>query len=58
MIYQAKRSCYVTPIFFLWTKLHENLLLAEAVAQSFSVEKVLLEISQNSRENTCARVFF
>ena len=30
----------------------------EAVAQSCSVKKVLLEISQNSQENTCARVFF
>ena len=58
MMHQAKRSCYITPIFFLWTKLHENLLLAEAVAQRSSVKKVLLEISQNSQENTCARVFF
>ena len=30
----------------------------EAVARVCSVKKVLLEISQNSRENTCARVFF
>ena len=30
----------------------------EAVAQRCSVEKVFLEISQNSRENTCARVSF
>ena len=28
----------------------------EAVAQTCSVRKVFLEISQNSRENTCARV--
>ena len=30
----------------------------EAVAQKCSVKKVLLEISQNSEENTCARVSF
>ena len=28
----------------------------EAVAQMCSVKKVFLEISQNSQENTCARV--
>ena len=31
---------------------------AEAVTRRCSVEKVSLEISQNSRENTCARVSF
>ena len=31
---------------------------SEAVAQRCSVEKAFLEISQNSQENTCARVFF
>ena len=30
----------------------------KAVAQTCSVKKVFLEISQNSRENTCARVSF
>ena len=30
----------------------------EAVARLCSVKKAFLEISQNSRENTCARVFF
>ena len=30
----------------------------EAVGQRCSVKKVLLEISKNSQENTCARVFF
>ena len=30
----------------------------EAVAQTCSVKKVFLEISQNSQENTCARVSF
>ena len=31
---------------------------AEAVVRRCSVEKVFLEISQNSQENTCARVSF
>ena len=31
---------------------------SEAVVRRCSVKKVLLEISQNSQENTCARVFF
>ena len=35
-----------------------NLPVAKAVAQRCSVEKVLLEISQNAQENTCARVSF
>ena len=35
-----------------------SLLLEEVVVQRCSVKKVFLEISQNSQENTCARVFF
>ena len=31
---------------------------SEAVVQSCSVKKVFLEVSQNSQENTCARVSF
>ena len=31
---------------------------AEAVVQRCSAKKVFLEISQNSQENTCARVSF
>ena len=31
---------------------------AEAVAQRCSLKKVFLEISQNSQENTCAKVSF
>ena len=31
---------------------------SEAVAQKYSVKKMFLEISQNSQENTCARVSF
>ena len=34
------------------------MLLIEAVVQTCSVKKVFLEISQNSQENTCARVSF
>ena len=43
----------------MWNVLLQNVLCIipiEAVAQTFSVKKVFLEISQNSRENTCARV--
>ena len=32
--------------------------IAEAVVQRCSVKKAFLEISQNSQENTCARVSF
>ena len=39
-------------------KLIRSFLIQEAVAQRGSVKKVLLEISQNSQENTCARVAF
>ena len=31
---------------------------SEAAVQRCSVKKVSLEISQNSQENTCARVYF
>ena len=37
---------------------HMSLFFLEAVAQRCSVKKVFLEISQNSQENTCARVSF
>ena len=32
--------------------------ILEALVQTCSVKKVFLEISQNSQENTCARVSF
>ena len=32
--------------------------ITEAVVRRCSVKKVLLEMSQNSQENTCARVSF
>ena len=32
--------------------------ITEAVTQRCSVKKIFLEISQNSHENTCARVSF
>ena len=38
--------------------LHVILINAEAVTQMSSVKKVFLEISQNSQENTCAKVSF
>ena len=38
--------------FSTWT------LITEAVAQRCSIKKVFLKISQNSQENTCARVSF
>ena len=36
----------------------EQNITSEAVVWRCSVEKVFLEISQNSQENTCARVSF
>ena len=39
-----------------WKKLENR--QTEAVAQRCSVKIVFLEISQNSQENTCARVSF
>ena len=41
-------------------KMHSepHLLSTEAVIQRRSVKKVFLEISQNSQENTCAKVAF
>ena len=35
-----------------------NLKSSEAVVRRCSVKKVFLEISQNSQENTCTRVFW
>ena len=32
--------------------------LTDAVAQTYSIKKLLLEISQNSQENTCTRLTF
>ena len=43
---------YINEIFF------ESTLLVEAVAYTCSVKRVFLEMSQNSKENTCARVSF
>ena len=45
---------------FTFHKTLKNLSLdaSEAVAQRCSIKKLLLEISQNSQENTCARVSF
>ena len=35
-----------------------SLIVTKAVVQRCSIKKVFLEISQNSQENTCARVSF
>ena len=45
---------------FKWLtwNVHFYWLLLKAIARRYSVAKVLLEISQNSQENTCARVSF
>ena len=37
---------------------HGRILTYRSTRQRCSVKKVFLEISQNSQENTCARVFF
>ena len=44
--------------FVLHYKIINKILLSEAAVQSCSVKKVFLESSQNSWENTCARVSF
>ena len=46
----SKSCCIAIKVF--------ELELKEAVAKSCSVKKVLLEVSQKSQENTCARVSF
>ena len=55
----ASGLCELNSLF--WVEIVKNiflLLTSEAVARRCSVKKVLLEISQNSQENTCARVSF
>ena len=44
--------------FFNRNSFTKSSVLSEAVVQRCSVKQVLLKISQNSRENTCARVSF
>ena len=58
-LYVAK-NCEITTFKtgkYLHSFLQEQL-YTEAVVQSCSVKKVSSEISQNSQENTCARVSF
>ena len=45
-------------LIYVVVKSREVLEKSEAVVQSCSVKKVFLEVSQNSQENTCARVSF
>ena len=52
------KSHFIKIGFKRWYHTHVHLDLSEAVVQRCSVKKVLLEISQNSQESTCARVFF
>ena len=40
---------------YIFSRLIKTFQSREAVVQRCSVKKVLLEISQNSQENTCAR---
>ena len=42
----------------IWFEELNALIVKKAVAQTCSVKKVFLEISQNSQENTCARASF
>ena len=56
----AQKVCQRSDIFL---KLSEHLLRTsfkniEVAAKSCSVKKVFLEISKNSQENACARVYF
>ena len=57
MLENIVRENLVYTITFL-VKFFSVLQDTEAVARKSSVEKVILEISQNSQENTSARVFF
>ena len=54
------KVCLIFEKFFPGKVLYSSVLKqrTEAVAQRCSLKKVFLEISQNSQENTCARVFF
>ena len=53
----SDRYDFPRPIWSVQKVLHFTLLI-KAVAQRCSLKKVFLEISQNSQENTCARVSF
>ena len=52
-------NLYFAEKYHVLRKFHEyGALFTGAVVQRCSVNKVFLEISQNSQENTCARVSF
>ena len=51
-------NSFMATVFPLKHSLYCIRFVFEAVAQRCSVKKVFLEISQNSQENTCARVSF
>ena len=50
--------CHPIPCWWKPARLQLLEKLPEAVAQTCSIKKVFLEISQNPQENTCARVSF
>ena len=56
LVYSDDFGLYVEHLRQVFQILRENGI--EAVVQRCSVKKVFLEISQNSQENTCARVLF
>ena len=51
-IFGGSFDLHLLPYIFFLTRSQE------AVAQTRSVKKMFLEISQNSQENTCAKVYF
>ena len=46
------------PAYIILPQIFRNIFSLEAVTQRYSLKKVFLEISQNSEENTWARVSF
>ena len=58
LIKKSTRLMLVIPVFHIFLYLFSMSKRTEAVARRCSVKKVFLEISQNSKENTCARVSF
>ena len=61
---QLRNFCLILWVTTIWGKFFEILsefsdtVIKEAAVQRCSVKKVFLEISQNSQENTCAKISF
>ena len=49
---------YADPLNGLTAEIHENTRFYVLMQKQVFLEKVFLEISQNSHKNTCTRVFF